>query len=213
MDHYFRHDAIRRRIRGGPLNDYLDTFAQQLSEEGYAIDTGQRKLRTVFGLSQWMGRRGLQAHDLNEQVLKRFLADRRCQGRLRHTDPKAVAWFLEHLRQKGVVKRALPPCADSLQRPLERDFEHYLLQERGLAAATIDSYLRVSRTFLSTHFRKGPVDPHQLRPSDVLRFIHRIAKSQPPSSAKCHRWPSGFLALSLRSSFADFGAFRQRSGG
>ena len=49
-------------------------------EYGYAIDTGQQQLRVVSDLSQWMGRRDLQAHDLSELVLKRFLADRRRQG-------------------------------------------------------------------------------------------------------------------------------------
>ena len=80
MDHYFRYEAIRRRLRVGPLSGYLDAFARQLSEYGYAIDTGQRQLRVVSHLSQWMGRRGLHAHDLSEPVLKRFLADRRRQG-------------------------------------------------------------------------------------------------------------------------------------
>ena len=184
MDHYFRSDATRQRLRVGPLSSYLDTFAQQLSAHGYAIDTGRRKLRTVSRLSQWMDRRGLQAHDLNEQVLKRFLADRRRQGRLRRTDPEAVGLFLEHLRQTGVLEPSLPCCVDDMHRPLERDFERYLLHERGLAAATIGNYLWVSRTFLTTHFNKEMVDPQQLRPSDVIRFVQRIAQSQPPSSAK-----------------------------
>ena len=103
MDHYFRYEAIRQRLRVGPLSGYLDAFARQLSEYGYAIDTGQQQLRLVSHLSQWMGRRGLQAHDLSEPVLKRFLADRRRQGRLRNTDPRALGWFLEHLRQAGVA--------------------------------------------------------------------------------------------------------------
>ncbi len=71
MDQYFRYEAIRPRLRVGPLSDCLDAFAQKLSECGYAIDTGQRQLRTVSRLSQWMGRRGLRAQDLSEQVLKR----------------------------------------------------------------------------------------------------------------------------------------------
>lgn len=184
MDHYFRSDAIRQRLRVGPLSSYLDTFAQHLSAHGYAIDTGRGKLRSVSRLSQWMDRRGLQAHDLNEQVLKRFLADRRRQGRLRRTDRQAVGCFLEHLRQTGVLEPSLPCCVDDRHRPLERDFERYLLHERGLAAATIANYLWVSRTFLTTHFNKEMVDPQQLRPADVIRFVQRIAQSQPPSSAK-----------------------------
>lgn len=184
MDHYFRYEAIRQRLRIGPLKDYLDTFAQQLSGHGYAIDTGQQQLRMVSRLSQWMGRRGLHAHDLSEQIVKRFLADRRRQGCLRHTDPKALAWFLEYLRQVGVVEQIHPRRADGMGMPLERDFERYLFQERGLAAATICNYLRVSRTFLTMHSNEDIFDPQQLNSSDVIRFVQRVAKSQPPRTAK-----------------------------
>ena len=184
MDHYFRSDVIRQRLRVGPLSSYLDTFAQKLSAHGYAINTGQRQLRTVSHLSQWMDRRDLQVHDLGEQVLKRFLADRRRQGRMPRSGPKTLCLFLEHLRQTGVLEPSFPCCVDDRYRPLERDFERYLLHERGLAAATIGNYLWVSRTFLTTHFNKEMVDPQQLRPSDVIRFVQRIAQAQPPSSAK-----------------------------
>ena len=184
MDQYFRYDAVRQRLRVGPLSGFLDTFAQKLSECGYAIDTGQRQLRTVSRLSQWMGRRGLQAHDLSEQVLKLFLADRRCQGRVQHTDPKGLGWFLEHIRQTGVVERTLPSFADDVLGLLERDFEHYLRRERGLAAATIVNYLRVPRTFLTAHFAKKAIDLHQLRPPDVIRFVRQLALQQPVPTAK-----------------------------
>src|SRR5262245_52779587 len=177
MDHYFRYEAIRRRLRVGPLSGYLDAFARQLSEYGYAIDTGQQQLRVVSRLSQWMGRRDLRAHDLSEPVLKRFLADRRRQGRLRNTDPRALGWFLERLRHAGVVEPTAPLPADGLRGALERDFERHLLQERGLAAATIGNYLRVARTFLTTHFNEEMADPQRLRPPDVIRFVHRIAQS------------------------------------
>jgi site-specific recombinase XerD len=184
VDHYFRYEAIRRRLRVGPLSGYLDAFAQKLSEHGYAIDTGQQQLRVVSHLSQWMGRRGLRAQDLSEQVLQRFLADRRRQERMRSTDPRALGWLLEHLRQTGVVERTSPSRADGMRGPLERDFERYLLQERGLAAATIANYSRVSRTFLSAHFNDETPDPQRLGPSDVIRFVRQIAHLQPPRSAK-----------------------------
>lgn len=184
MDHYFRYGAIRQRLRVGPLSGYLDAFARRLSEYGYAIDTGQQQLRMVSHLSQWMDRRGLQAHDLSEPVLKRFLADRRRQGRARNTDPRALGWFLEHLQQTGVVESTSPLPADSMQGDLERDFERYLLQERGLATATIHNYLGVARRFLTAHLNKETGDSQQLRHSDVIRFVCQVARSQPPSSAK-----------------------------
>jgi site-specific recombinase XerD len=184
MDYYFRYEAIRRHLRVGPLSGYLNAFARELSEYGYAIDTGQQQLRMVSHLSQWMVRQGLQVHDLSEPVLKRFLADRRRQGRLRNTDPRALGWFLEYLRRTGVVESTPRLSTDGMRGALERDFERYLLQERGLAATTINNYLNVLREFLSAHFKEETFDPQRLRPPDIIRFVHRIAQSKPPSSAK-----------------------------
>ena len=186
MDHYFRYDAIRQRLRVGPLSGYLDTFAQKLSEYGYAIDTGQQQLRTVSRLSQWMGRRGLQAHDLSEQVLKRFLADRRRQGRLRHTDPKALGWFLEHLRQTGVVEPTLPCFADDVQGPLERDFER-LSPPRAWAGRGDDRQLLVGLAHVPHDAlqqgdgRSAPAAPRRCHP---LRSVESPSRNRParPSS-------------------------------
>jgi hypothetical protein len=50
--------------------------------------------------------------------------------------------------------------------------------------ATIGNYVGVAQTFLTMHFYKERIDPHQLRPAAVLRFVRRIAQVQPPRSAK-----------------------------
>jgi site-specific recombinase XerD len=184
VDQYFRHDAARQRLRVGPLSEYLDTFARKLSDCGYATDTGQDRLRAVARLSRWMISRNLPAKDLDEQVVTEFLQERQRQGCVRPREPKALALFLEHLRQEGVVDRPVPSVAvDGLGR-LQRDFERYLLQERGLATATIRNYLCVWRRFLLTHFHKEMLDPHQLTPAHIIRFVRRIAQSRPPRSAK-----------------------------
>jgi site-specific recombinase XerD len=184
VDQYFRYAAARRRLRVGPLGGYLDTFAQQLADRGYAADTGQQQLRAVARLSRWMSRRRLHAKDLDEQVVAEFLRQRRRRGRMRNIEPKTLALLLEHLRQDGVVARPAPCVQEDGLGLLQRDFEHYLLHERGLAEATVDNYLEASRAFLSTHLNNGTVDPHQLSPADVLGFVRRVAQARPPRSAK-----------------------------
>jgi hypothetical protein len=98
VDQYFRYAAARRRLRIGPLGGYLDPFAQQLADRGYARDTGQQQLRAVARLSRWMSRRRLHAKDLDEQVVAEFLRQRRRRGRMRNIEPKTLALLLEHLR-------------------------------------------------------------------------------------------------------------------
>ena len=120
MDHYFRYDAIRRRLYVGPLSGYLDAFAWRLSEYGYAIDTGQQQLRVVSHLSQWMGRRDLQAQDLSEPVLKRFLADRRRQYRDRIVgDPELATFHVERGRLLDSVGREAQRVVESFDRQRE----------------------------------------------------------------------------------------------
>lgn len=137
MNQYFRYEAVRQRLRVGPLRDYFDSFAQKLSEYGYAIDSGQQQLRAVARLSRWMSRRRLRAQDLDEQVAAEFLRQRRRRGRMRNIEPKTLALPLEHLRQDGVVARSAPYVQEDGLGLLQRDFERYLLHERGLAEATV----------------------------------------------------------------------------
>jgi site-specific recombinase XerD len=184
MDQYFRYEAVRQRLRVGPLSDSFDSFARKLSEYGYAIDSGQQQLRAVARLSRWMSRRRLRAKDLDEQVAAEFLRQRRRRGRMRNIEPKALALLLEHLRQDGVVARPAPCVPEDGLGLLQRDFERYLLHERGLAEATVSNYLGASRAFLSTHLNNGTVDPRQLSLADVIGFVRRIAQSRPPRSAK-----------------------------
>jgi integrase/recombinase XerD len=184
VDQYFRYEAVRQRLRVGPLSDSFDSFARKLSEHGYAIDSGQQQLRAVARLSRWMSRRRLRAQDLDEQVAAEFLRQRRRRGQLRNIEPKALALLLEHLRQDGVVARPAPCVPEGGLGLLQRDFERYLLHERGLAEATVGNYLGAARAFLSAHLNNGTVDPHQLSPADVIGFVRRIAQSRPPRSAK-----------------------------
>jgi site-specific recombinase XerD len=184
VDPYFRYDAVCRRLRVGPLSDYIDTFAEILSDYGYAKDTGQQQLRAIARLSRWMSLHDLRAQDLDEEAVTRFLQGRRRQGLVRHIEPRTLALFLEHLRQAGVIGRPAPDSEENGLGRIQRDFERYLLHERGLAAATIINYLRITRTFLATHSGTGTFDPRRLCPADVIRFVQRIAQSQPPRSAK-----------------------------
>ena len=134
MDDYFRSEAIRQRLRVGPLSNYLDPFARRLAEFGYATDTGQRQLRTIAAMSRWMAHRGLKADDLSEATLELFLRRRRRHKHVPHIEPRAVGLFLEYLRQTGVAARPLPTRSGDIPEPVEQAFERYLVRERGPGA-------------------------------------------------------------------------------
>ena len=54
-------------------------------------------------------------------------------------------------------------------------YEHYLRDARGLASATIVTYVPFIRQFLTDCFGDGPITLSHLRASDVVGFVQRQA--------------------------------------
>src|ERR1043166_802476 len=54
---------------------------------------------------------------------------------------------------------------------IERDYERFLLQERGLIQLTADLYLAAVRRFLYHRFGNGKIRLKRIRPRDVTAFV------------------------------------------
>jgi site-specific recombinase XerD len=67
---------------------------------------------------------------------------------------------------------------------LQKQYETYLRQERGLAPATIGRYWRFLRHFLVERFGEGPICLRTLAPDDISGFLLRHARSGSPGVAK-----------------------------
>jgi site-specific recombinase XerD len=77
---------------------------------------------------------------------------------------------------------------------LQRQYEQYLVLERGLAAATVTNYGGFFRAFLSERFGTGPMDLRGLDVSTVTTFVVRHAPTMSPGRAK-------LMVTALRSIF------------
>jgi len=75
---------------------------------------------------------------------------------------------------------------------LTHDYESIISSERGLAPATLISYLPIVRRFLTAHFRNKALRLQDLQPQDLHRFILR----QIP---RCSRAYSKLMVTALRS--------------
>ena len=73
-----------------------------------------------------------------------------------------------------------------------RAYERYLQQTRGLAPASIASYLPFARNLLQHRFTSEPVTLSSLSASDVVGFVHHMAPGLRPKRAK-------FMTTALRS--------------
>jgi integrase/recombinase XerD len=170
------------RLCVGPIASHIDSFAKFLADEGYARTTVSSKCLLVADLSQWLKGRGLSLAQLDEKKLKRFCAHHRHS--IGRGDATTGQQLLKLLRGVGVVP-VLPQKTDrTVLGELTRDYERFLSSQRGLAPATLSSYLPIVRTFLTEHFGKKALRVAELRPQDLHRFILRQAPQGSRNYAK-----------------------------
>jgi site-specific recombinase XerD len=170
--------------RVGPLGSHIDQFAAFLLREGYARSTVREKLRLLVDLDHWLQRRKLQAVDLDDVCLARFLKLRRRCTATRHGDEHTARQLLRYLRELGLAPRPPETTDDTTLGRIEHDFARFLRLERGLNPVTVESYLRHVRHFL--HDKFGNDEPHfdVLCVQDINRFILERAGQVRRSYAK-----------------------------
>ena len=159
------------RLYVGPLASQIDSFAEFLAHQGYAPGSVTSKCLLVADLSRWLKRRGLTLAQMDEGILKQFHAHHRSS--IRRGDVATSQQMLTWLRGFGVVP-ALPQTVDrTVLGRLTQDYERFLSSQRGLAPATLRSYLPIVRRFLTERFGNSTVHVEDLRPRDLHRFILR----------------------------------------
>jgi len=177
----------------GPLGPYVDGFVAQLAAQGYTAATTKEKLRLIAHLSRWLERHDLSLATLDEERVKRFLAENG-PTHVRRGDARTCTMLLNYLRELG---RIPPPTKVINNTPLgriESGFKHYLVAERGLSAATVINYSPTVHRFLEERFGAGEVELGELSAPDVHRFLLRHAPRVSRGRAK-------LMATALRGLF------------
>jgi site-specific recombinase XerD len=169
----------------GPLAPYAETFATQLGEQGYAPWTVQDKLHVVAKLSHWLEEHQLPVEVLDEQRVCAFLQEfQEQERRTYHGDPTTLRGLLKQLSDDGVIAEPRAIADEGAQAEIVREFSRYLIQERGLSAATVGNYVAVIDRFLTRRFGEGPVDLVAMQAHDLTDFILAQARRLSPKPAQ-----------------------------
>jgi integrase/recombinase XerD len=143
---YFKSRGRIQILRDGPAGLLLESFAQCLSEAGYATITARKHLRAAEHLIHfinWDDQHGKPERKLNKQSLVRFerhLHQCRCQ-QYSHARPQKVVCgvhlFLGHLRDTGVINLSWATTHDPA---LLSAFCQWMHQQRGVCDVTLNNY-------------------------------------------------------------------------
>jgi integrase/recombinase XerD len=122
-------------------------------------------------VSRWLETAGLGPSDLTS-VVDRFVQDRRAEGYAHLISVRAMAPLLGYLRVLGVVRPEGPPVGvgTAVEQVIEA-YEHWLVGERALSAASIRSYLRVARRFLRSLAAGGGLALEAVEAATVTQFV------------------------------------------
>jgi integrase/recombinase XerD len=173
-----------RVLVSGPLAGFASGFAFELAELGYSLPSADAQMRLMQHVSNWLAWQGLAVGDLSVEVVERFVAARRCRYRSMRS-ARALAPLLGFLRRVGVAPPPGPagPPVGPVEEIIAR-FARYLSTERGLAAATVASYVSQAGVFLRWRVDRYGYDWGSLSASQVHEFVGVRARGQRPRSVQ-----------------------------
>ncbi len=176
IENFYPNPIVVQRLQAGPLSAHIDTFAQQLFDEGYALWTVKYSVRLLADLTTWMQQQELTITDLSELPVHTFF-QHRYQIRCPHRDDRAILKkLLAYLRTVGVIAAPVKAVADPAYTSIVQAFQQYLVCQRNLAPSTIQHYLNTVVRFLIQRFGIQPPNPDALCAQDVTGYMLQQAR-------------------------------------
>jgi integrase/recombinase XerD len=158
-------DGDRCSRMRGPLAPHAEGFRRWLVSSGFAPTSVQHRLTLFSQFSCWLAAEGIAPGDVTAAHAGRFADARRARGHVTWASPASMALPMRYLRDIGTV----PPAAAAHAGDLLGAYRGYLAAERGLAGATIRSYLGVAHRFLAGGAKRDRLS--ELTAADVTAFV------------------------------------------
>jgi site-specific recombinase XerD len=172
--------ATALSTRAGPLDPYIDLFAQRLREQQFSPKGARAQILQAAQLGRWLRTRRLRVEDLDSAAINTYCARRR----LRTGHHAALRRLLGILRERGICREEVSRVELSPRQRVEESFKRYLSVERGLAPATLRIYLPAVRQLLVERFGRGSIRLSALRAQDIIDFVRRHAREFCPKRVK-----------------------------
>jgi integrase/recombinase XerD len=184
MEQFFENPQTLLRLREGPLGIYIDSFAKQLADQGYARSSARYQLLLVADFSRWLEQQQITDSDITSEHIGCYLRQRAERYRPGKGDLSTLKRLLDLLRQKGVIAEKMAPIVQTPADLLVDEFRSYLRQERALADSTVTYYLGFISRFLKERFADREVTLSVLCAADVIGFVERQAACLHPKRAQ-----------------------------
>lgn len=162
-----------RTVVTGPLAAYADGFRGDLSGRGYAQHSISGQVRLMAHLSSWLDSQDVPVGGVTGEVVEGYLRVRRGAGHRSGVTGRAVAPLLGYLRGLQVVPEADPRVPVTAVEELLERFRRYLVEERGLAPASVRAYHRYAGMFLAELDAPLGAALAQLSAGQVTAFLVR----------------------------------------
>ena len=189
-----------QKLRDSQGESLLESFAEDLSQAGYAEITARRHIQAAERLIHWLGSESIPISSLTEKSVERF--DRYLKGRQRgrysHTYQAeilgGVRLFLKHLRRAGAISATDQPRAQDPD--LLTAFREWMRQQRGACDLTICRYSLSIRDLL----KRFGEDPGRFDAKGLREFV--LEKSQRRGCAEAKKCTTA-LRMFLRFLIAE----------
>ena len=191
----------RGQVHRGAYSTFVQVFVEQQQAQGYAANSVKLSSRLVNDYATWLDQRGTEGHNLSKAHATDYLNERWLHRRRRRGDLFTLHAFGRLVAPDLYQAGALPEVAITPARRIRQEFEHYLLHDRGLAAASIRLYGDSVGRFLDRVFSDPAVRLDQLTATDVIRFVTDEA-------ARLHHPKRAQVMTSALRSFLQYGRFR-----
>lgn len=137
----------QRGGRRGSLEVFTAGYRAYLEELGFAPVSVRNRLSQWRSFGCWLEAEGLTPRELTDGAAQQYLAARRAAGHVAWVSGHCLTLPTAYLRSVGVALEEPLSAGDGTTENVLAAFRTYLVEERGLAAATQRAYLRIARSF------------------------------------------------------------------